>query len=76
MFNLTHLAKSIKSRIGGEKSVKTNKMADLPLPQISQMREKKMVSTAGNFSSRPSPDGSGSQKFEDMEVAVLSLEDS
>ena len=35
-----------------------------------------MVSTAGNFSSRPSPDGSGSQKFEDMEVAVLSLEDS
>ena len=51
-------------------------MADLPLPQISQIREKKMVSTAGNFSSRPSPDGSGSQKFEDMEVAVLSLEDS
>ena len=55
-------------------------MADLPLLQISQIREKKKkkkkktVSTARNFSSRPSPDGSGSQKFEDMGVAVLSLE--
>ena len=33
-----------------------------------------MVSTARNFSSPPSPDGSGSRKFEDMGVAVLSLE--
>ena len=52
-------------------------MADLPLPQISQIREKKkMVWTARNFSSRPNPDSSGSRKFEDMGVAVLSLEDS
>ena len=51
-------------------------MADLPLPQISQIREKKMVSRARNFSYRPSPDGSGSRKFEDMGVAVLSLEHS
>ena len=52
-------------------------MADLPLPQISQIRgKKKKASTARNFSCRPSPDGSSSRKFEDMGVAVLSLENS
>ena len=38
MLILTHLARPIKFTIRGEKFVKTNKMADLPLPQI---REKK-----------------------------------
>ena len=45
-------------------------MVDLPLPQISQIREKKKVGTARNFWSRPNPDSSGSRKFEDMGVAV------
>ena len=53
-------------------------MADLPLLQILQIREKKKQNSfdSKKFSSRPSPDGSGSRKFEDMGVAVLSLEHS